>query len=111
MKQSAPGKLSFVIDGWTSSNQLPFQGVIVQWIDESWELCVQVLDFEILEGSHTGENLASSFVNTLKEFGIFKADVVHAVTTDNASNMDTFFQHFSRLCQESVSKHSISRYF
>lgn len=62
------GKISYVIDCWISSNQLPFQGVIARWIDDDWELCQTVLDLTVLKGSHEGKNIAAAFWNVLKEF-------------------------------------------
>lgn len=61
------GKISFIIDCWTSSNQYPFQGVIAKWINDDWELCSTVLDLTILHGSHEGINLAAAFWNVLKD--------------------------------------------
>lgn len=36
--QSNPGKISFILDCWTSSTQKPFQGVIACWINSNWIL-------------------------------------------------------------------------
>jgi len=47
---------------------------------------------DILSGSHTGSNLAKSFINVLNDFGLM--DKLISITTDNASNCDRFFHHF-----------------
>ncbi|OXA47595.1 putative AC transposase [Folsomia candida] len=60
-----PGRLSFVLDCWTSSNQYAFQGIIVQGISKDWQLLSLPLDLTILHGSHTGENLATQFFKRL----------------------------------------------
>jgi hypothetical protein len=62
--------LSFTIDAWTSKNTLPFLGITVHWIDLQWELRNFTLDFLLLSGPHTGENLANKFLDTLKDFNI-----------------------------------------
>jgi hypothetical protein len=83
-------KISCVIDCWTSANQIPFQGVVAMWISEEWELETRLIDLTHLPGSHTGANIAESFSSVLDEYGIWKK--LLAVTTDNASNMDTMFK-------------------
>lgn len=62
--------LSFTIDAWTSQNQLPFLGISVHWIDKKWELKCTTLDFCVLSGPHTGENLSQKFSDVLDEFNI-----------------------------------------
>src|SRR5579863_6774603 len=98
--QDFPGKLSFIVDCWTSSNQWPFQGIMVQGVTNDWEIFTAPLDLSILEGSHTGENLAKSFFDVIAQFEL--QDKIHSVTTDNASNMDTFFEHLEILLAEAV---------
>lgn len=97
-----PGKLAFIVDCWTSSNQKAFQGIIVQGIIESWEIVTIPLDLTILDGSHSGENLAESFVTVLEEFNLLNK--VHSITSDNASNMDTFFVHLRNTLAMQVTK-------
>lgn len=63
---------SFTIDTWTSKNTLPFMGISLHWINEDWELCNSILDFCLLSGPHSGENLANKFLEVLKEFNISK---------------------------------------
>lgn len=96
--QDAPGKISFVLDGWSSSNSYAFQGVIAEWIDRNWELQETVIDLDILIGQHTGLNLANSFSKLLEELNL--TGKVLGVTTDNASNCDTFYEEFKTIMQE-----------
>lgn len=93
--QNNDGKISYVIDCWTSPNQYPFQGVIAKWISNEWELCSTVVDLTILNGKHSGINIATAFWDVLKEFGLLKK--LLSITTDNASNMDTMFEEFDKL--------------
>jgi hypothetical protein len=62
--------LSFTIDAWTSKNTLPFLGITVHWISNEWILCSSTLDFSLLPGSHSGENLAKKFIEILSDFNI-----------------------------------------
>jgi hypothetical protein len=62
--------ISFTIDAWTSKNTLPFLGISFHWIDDNWNLCSSTLDFCLLPGSHTGENLANKFLEVLDDFDI-----------------------------------------
>ncbi len=60
----------------------------------------QILDLSILEGNHTGQNLANVFMQVVKDFQL--QDKILAITTDNASNCDTFFGELNLLLQEQV---------
>ncbi len=91
-------KISLVIDCWTSSNQIPFQGVIGRFIDKNWNLITLPLDLTILKGPHTGQNIAHALLPVLDDFGIVYK--IASVTTDNASNMDSFFVCFAKLLEE-----------
>lgn len=74
--QNNRGKISFITDCWTSSNQHPFQGVIARWISDDWELNNSVIDLTKLHGSHKGKNLAKEFWNVLVDY-CRKVDVCH----------------------------------
>lgn len=89
------GKISFIIDCWTSSNQFPFQGVLARWINDDWELCTTVLDLTILSGSHEGVNIAAAFWKVIKDYNL--VEKLLSVTTDNAYNMDTMFAELEKL--------------
>lgn len=93
--QNNAGKVSCIIDCWTSSNQHPFQGVIARWITDDWELRNVVIDLTILHGSHSGINIAKSFWDVLLDYGI--VEKLLSVTTDNATNMDTMFEELEKL--------------
>lgn len=93
--QNNAGKISFIIDCWTSSNQHPFQGVIGRWISDDWELRNVVIDLTVLHGSHKGQNIAKSFWDVLLDYAI--VEKLLSVTTDNAYNMDTMFQELEKL--------------
>jgi hypothetical protein len=45
-------------------------GISVYWIDNEWQLKSITLDFCVLFGSHTGDNLAQKFLEVLQDFGI-----------------------------------------
>lgn len=94
--QETPGKVNFIIDGWSSKNHHAFQGVVATWIDANWILNTCLLDMTILKGNHSGANMAAAFANTIEEFGLW--DKLLSVTTDNAGNMDTFATEFEKIC-------------
>lgn len=70
--QQNDGKISLMIDCWTSKNQHPYQGVIVSWIDPEWKMNTTILDLTLLEGSHTGHNIAKELDATITEFDLWK---------------------------------------
>lgn len=91
-------KISFSVDCWSSSNGYAFQGVVAHWITDDWQLQTVVLDLSIIEGSHSGANLAESFGNVLTRFEIWSK--LLAVTSDNASNMTTFLKKLETLASD-----------
>jgi hypothetical protein len=80
--------VSFILDCWTSATQVAYHGVLARWVDGK-NVHETILDMDILNGSHTGENLAGSFIRVLTDFNCLEKII--SVTTDNASNCDTFF--------------------
>ncbi|GBC36498.1 zinc finger BED domain-containing protein RICESLEEPER 2-like [Rhizophagus irregularis DAOM 181602=DAOM 197198] len=91
--QEVSGKISFTIDAWTSSNSISFLGITAHWISDEWELKNILLDFVKLEGSHSGKNIKEFFLKSLKDFGIMTK--ILGITTDNASNNNTFLEEVS----------------
>lgn len=65
-----PGKISFTLDAWTSSNYIPFLGITAHWVTSSWELKSTIIDFVKLEGPHSGKNIKEVFLNSLNNLGI-----------------------------------------
>jgi hypothetical protein len=49
---------------------ISFLGITIHWISNEWELKNLLLDFIQLEGTHSGENLATVFLQSLEDFGI-----------------------------------------
>lgn len=77
-----------------------FEGVMVTWITTEWEYEQIVLDFDVIEGSHTGAALAEALYNVLCSFGLEKK--LLAVTSDNAGNMVTLCQELSVILNSKV---------
>jgi len=96
MLQDAPGRLSFAIDAWTSPTMQAFLGITVHWIDADWRMHSLLLDMATLTGRHTGENLCTTFRAVCHDFGVMTK--VLAITTDSASNNDTFLTHLEAAC-------------
>lgn len=65
-----PGKISFTLDAWTSSNYIPFLGITAHWVTSNWELKSTIIDFIKLEGPHSGKNIKEVFLNSLNNLGI-----------------------------------------
>lgn len=77
--------VSLTTDGWTSRVNKSFITITAHVLNKDWELREFVLStYEALE-SHTSENLANDFKESLKTWNI---DISKAAcTTDNASNI------------------------
>lgn len=78
-------KVAFTIDGWTSPYQDSFLAITAHWIDDDWKHKDITIGFEPLTGSHTGEALMQSFVDTIRRFDLQRK--VLSITSDNGSNV------------------------
>ncbi|KAG2215882.1 hypothetical protein INT45_006789, partial [Circinella minor] len=78
---------SYTVDAWTSESRVPFLGMTAHWIDESWKQNSIVLGLKLLEGSHTGANIAAAFIRVLEHWNLQENSFF--LTADNASNMET----------------------
>lgn len=77
--------ISLSLDIWTSPTNDAYLGIIGYWIGTNFECFERLLDFVLITGLHTGENLAQNIVMpTLNMFGL--ASKVLTITLDNASN-------------------------
>lgn len=63
-------RISISLDGWTSPNNIPFMEIVAHFIDNKFCLRREILSFDILPGSHTGETLTEAVWHTLKFFGV-----------------------------------------
>ena len=90
----AKGRFSFTTDLWTSPAGDPFICVKAHWMDGEWNVMHITIDFSKMEGSHTGVNIFAKFHDVLREWGL--TDKLLGVTTDNATNNDTFASELGR---------------
>jgi len=88
-------KVSLTCDAWTSKNQQQFLAIMAHCIDNTWVMKKQLLDFRIIDGEHSGENLAAIMYEVLVDYKL--NGKVLALTTYNASNNDTMMREMSRL--------------
>jgi hypothetical protein len=65
-----PGKVSFSLDLWTSVVVKAYIGVTIHFIDKSWNLRELTLDFNELEGIHSGEHIAEKLIDILDTYKI-----------------------------------------
>jgi phosphoribosylformimino-5-aminoimidazole carboxamide ribonucleotide (ProFAR) isomerase len=63
-------KISFTIDGWTSSNNVSFLGITAHLITNEWKLKSFLLDFIKLDGLHSGANIKEAFLKSLRSYNI-----------------------------------------
>ncbi|GBC03473.1 hypothetical protein RclHR1_05140007 [Rhizophagus clarus] len=72
--------------------------VQLHWIDKEWNLKYSTLDFCLLSGPHSGENLANKFFDILQDFNI--ATKFLAISCDNTANMNVMLKKLSILLLE-----------
>jgi hypothetical protein len=67
--QNVDGKLSFATDAWTSPNHKAYMAITVHFEKNGTPMAL-LLDLVEVPKSHTGVNLANTFVEVLEAFGI-----------------------------------------
>lgn len=89
IKQALEGhsRVSLACDTWTSPNHLAFLAVTAYLVDTNWRHRELLIGFEHLDGSHTGEALATAVFKVVQEYDIVER--LFAITADNASNNST----------------------
>lgn len=80
--------VSITHDGWTSCNTESYSCVTAHFITNQWELVNAVLQTKIVEGSHTGENIANALKEVKETWSL--PDIISV--TDNAANEKKAFQ-------------------
>ncbi|KAF5371935.1 hypothetical protein D9757_011488 [Collybiopsis confluens] len=108
---SAPGKVSFTFDSWTSDNGDPYLSVTGHYIasgpmdrPNNWSLKCEQLAFEPFHGHHSGVNMANVLVRTIDRYGI-SHEKTGWFTADNASNNDTAVKHLAETINARVGAH------
>jgi hypothetical protein len=90
--QEAQTSIHLSLDSWTAGNHLPILGIIAHAISEH-QLEEYVIALRVIQGRHTGENLASIVLDVLQEYGI--THQLGYIQMDNASNNDTLMAALS----------------
>ena len=89
--RSVSGRFSITCDMWkASAKKQSYIVVTLHWIDEAWRLKNIVLDFKYVPLRHTGENMKSIVMDSLKEYHLSHRGL--CVTTDGAANMKLVFR-------------------
>lgn len=91
--QSALSSIHFTLDLWSSPNSHALLGIVSHFTDEHGKLRSLVLGLPELQGEHSGENMASVFIDLLEDYQV--ASKVGYMMTDNADNNDTMMEHLS----------------
>lgn len=87
-------KVSVALDGWSANNHLSFVAIKGYFISTDWQLQERLLDMIPLRGRHSGENMATGLLKTLRHYKIEKR--LLAITADNASNNVTLRKTIQR---------------
>ena len=85
-------KISFTIDGWTSSNNISFLGITAHLITDKCELKSFLLDFVKLNGPHSGANIKKAFLKSLRSYGI--ESKVSFINSDNLKQKNKIKKSF-----------------
>lgn len=75
------------LDVWTSEHRLAIFSVIGHWLTPNFAKREVVLNFTVIQGAHSGENLPHSLLHMIHELDI--APKLLTITGDNAGNNGT----------------------
>ena len=67
--QATPGRISLMIDTWTSPNELNFLSVIASFVKDG-VLCSDLISFQELPAYHDGFMLGETLFEILEDYGI-----------------------------------------
>ena len=93
--QTAKSKIHISSDLWSSPNGHAFLGIVAHWWDLHDALKSALIALPKLLGVHSGENIAFTTVEVLKQYEI--QNNVGYFMFDNASNNDTAVEHINEL--------------
>lgn len=86
-------KISFTTDLWTSPNNLPFMAITAHYIDDTWKIHAELIDFICLLGKHSGNRIVEQFKTVIKdEYQIVNEG---GINVDNATSNDKFIQIYA----------------
>jgi hypothetical protein len=68
--QAAPRQISLTLNGWTSKTLVAYLAVTAHWINNEWDLHLELLAFVELEGSHSGKNIRQELYSILLQASI-----------------------------------------
>jgi hypothetical protein len=87
----------FSIDIWSSPNHHSLLAIVAHFINrDSRQLCKALLALRELEGAHSGEAIAETFLRVINSYGI--QDKIGYFTLDNAYNNNTMLQAVAKAC-------------
>ncbi|OAQ57829.2 restless-like transposase [Pochonia chlamydosporia 170] len=94
---ASPTQIHFSIDIWSSPNHHSFLAIVAHYIDlASRQLRKALLALRELEGSHTGEAIAETFLQVVDSYGV-RAKMGY-FTLLNAYNNDTMMHTVAETC-------------
>lgn len=108
LENEIPGKLSMTTDIWTAYNQQAFLGITIHWINKEWQIRSMLLDIIPLHDPHTGDLIAETITNTIREFEIGKR--LLGVTTDNGSNMISMMNKLKTNCSQEFNNDEVTHH-
>ncbi|KAL5710386.1 Ulp1 peptidase [Ranunculus cassubicifolius] len=80
------GRISFTTDLWTSETQDAYLCLTAHYIDNDWNLQKKILNFVMMEGSHSSNEITKVIMACLLDWNVDKK--VNTITLDNASTND-----------------------
>lgn len=74
--------VSFTFDAGTSRASDPYLAIVAHWIDSEFKMHERLIGFPLIEGNHSGANIASILIDTFKAFDLFSPYKVRVITSN-----------------------------
>jgi hypothetical protein len=70
--KTVPRRFNATMDMWTSCQNKGYMCVTLHWIDDEWHIQKRIVGFFPVEGRHTGNKLAKSFIEVMVKWFVEK---------------------------------------
>ena len=89
-------KVFIALNAWTSPNNIAFLAITGYFINHNWKLQEAFLGFEHLSSHYIECNMGCLVDDALIKYNL--KERLFAITTDNAGNNKTLYQHVAGIC-------------
>ena len=98
-------KVSLTMDLWTSRSRKGYLGVTCSFVDKNWKLTEVTLTVQYVPYPHTADHIRNTLEDIINYWDL--NGKIHAITTDNASNMKKAIANMKGVMWQNCSSHTL----